>query len=139
METAEEGSTVMVRLHDGEDVFASLEAACAKHEVESGVIRWGIGMLRDFELGFFAPTGYQRKTFPDRHELVAFHGSIARRAEPKFHIHAAGAGPDLRLVGGHLFRATCCVMNEICLERFRELRLNRKHNPVTNLNELSLE
>ena len=129
----------MVRLQDGEDVFECLESACRKHGVESGVILWGIGMLRDFELGIYAPTGYARKRFEGRHELIAFHGSIAMGSDPKFHIHAAGAGPDLRVIGGHLFRATCCVMNEICLERFDRLHLRRKHNPVTNLNELSLE
>ena len=139
MQSAAEGSLVMVKLSDGEDVLASLEQACRDHGIESGAIHWGIGMLRDFEIGFFAPTGYEKKAFEDRHELLAFHGSIAMRSEPKFHVHVAVAGPDHSVVGGHLFRGKACMVNEICLEKFGEIRLSRRLNPKTALNELQVE
>lgn len=138
MQSAEEGRTVMVKLSDGEDVFAGLEAAAREHAIVSGAVLWGIGMLQDFEIGFFRPEGYEKKTFAGRHELVAFHGSIAMASEPKFHVHVAVAGPDHALVGGHLFRAKACVVNEICLERFDAIRLSRKPNPKTGLNELDV-
>ncbi len=139
MQTAAEGNLVMVKLSDGEDVFAGLEQACQKHGIESGAVHWGIGMLQDFEIGFFAPTGYEKKAFPDRHELIAFHGSIVMGSEPKFHLHAAVAGRDHGVVGGHLFRAKACVVNEICLEKFSTIRLSRRQNPKTTLNELQVE
>ncbi len=139
MQSAAEGNVLMLKLSDGEDVFAGLEQACRDHGIESGAIHWGIGMLQDFELGFFAPTGYERKTYRNRHELIAFHGSIATRSEPKFHIHVAVAGPDHAVLGGHLFRGTACIVNEICLERFDTIRMSRRLNPKTTLNELQLE
>lgn len=129
----------MVKLSDGEDVFRSLEEVARKHGIESGAIHWAIGMLQDFEIGFFAPAGYEKKVFAERHELLAFHGSIAMRAEPKFHIHVAAAGRDHTVIGGHLFRAKACMVNEICLERFATIALTRRLNPKTTLNELEIE
>ncbi len=139
VESAQEGSTIVMKLSDGEDVFGSLEQISRQRGIESGAIHWGIGMLQDFELGFFAPGGYEKKLYNDRHELLSFHGSIAMRAEPKFHIHAAMAQRDHGVVGGHLFRAKVCVMNEICIERFESIRLNRRLNVVSTLNELCFE
>src|SRR5512136_142660 len=88
-QSAEEGHRVLVKLSDGEDVFPALEAAARKHRIESGAVLWGIGMLQDFEIGFFGPEGYEKTSFSGRHELIAFHGSIAMKAEPRFHIHVA--------------------------------------------------
>ncbi len=139
MQSAAEGNIVMVKLSDGEDVFASLETVCRERGIESGAVHWGIGMLQDFEIGFFAPAGYEKAAYRDRHELVAFHGSIAMGAEPKFHIHVAVAGRDHAVVGGHLFRAKACVVNEICLERFGTIRLSRRPNPNTKLSELEID
>lgn len=139
MESREEGSTVLVKLSDGEDVLAGLQAAAERHRIDSGAVLWGIGMVQDFEIGFFAPTGYEKKTYADRHELLAVHGSIALRGEPKFHVHVAVAGRDHGVVGGHLFRGRCCVVNEIALQRFDAIRLNRRLNPKTTLNELVFE
>jgi hypothetical protein len=139
MESVEEGRIVFVKLADGEDVFAGLEAAARKHRVDSGAIHWAIGMLKDFEIGFFAPGGYERSTYPDRHELLGFHGSISMRAEPKFHIHVTVAGRDHAAVGGHLFRGKACVVNEICLERFDTIRFTRRLSEETGLRELTIE
>ncbi len=96
-------------------------------------------MLQDFEIGFFGPEGYEKKTFSGRHELIAFHGSIAMGAEPKFHLHVAVGQRDHSVVGGHLFRAKACVVNEVCIERLGTIRLSRKRNPKTTLNELDIE
>ncbi len=120
-------------------MFAQLEEAARRHHIDSGVIHWGIGMLQDFEIGFFAPAGYEKQTYPDRHELLAFHGSVAMRGEPRFHIHVALARRDHTVVGGHLFRATTCMVNEICLERFESIRFSRRLNERTTLRELDIE
>ncbi len=138
MQSAEEGNVVMVKLSDGEDVFASLEEVCRKHRVTSGAVLWGIGMLEDFEIGFFGAGGYERRTFQDRHELIAFHGSVAMAADPKFHLHVAVGQRDHTVLGGHLFRGKACMVNEICLERFQKIRLDRKRNPKTTLSELEV-
>jgi len=77
METKQEGNSVVVKLSDGEDLVPSLEAAAQKHRIESGSVVWGIGMLQDFEIGFFGPNGYEKTPFAERHELLALHGSGA--------------------------------------------------------------
>lgn len=139
VESRAEGATVLVKLSDGEDLFPGLEEAAHRHGIQSGAVLWGIGMLQDFELGFFAAQGYQRKSFSERHELIALQGSLATRADPKLHLHVALGRPDHSVVGGHLFRAKTCVVNEIALHRFDEIRLGRALNPATGLRELVLE
>src|SRR5438128_715995 len=76
-----EGNTVLLKLSDGEDLVSSVEAAATEHDVVSGSVLWGIGMVQDFEIGFFGPKGYEKAAFRDRHELLALHGSIAMRAD----------------------------------------------------------
>ena len=138
MESSQDDSLVMVKLADGEDLFPSLEAAARRHGIESGAVLWGIGMIQDFELGFFKGPQYERHAFRDRHELLALHGSISLQAEPRLHLHVAAGKPDYAVVGGHLFRAKACVVNEICLAKFEGLRLTRVLNPTTGLRELVL-
>src|SRR5438445_10523773 len=87
METQQEGNAVVVKLSDGDDLFPSLEAAARKHDIETGSVLWGIGMLQDFEIGFFGPKGYEKTVFADRHELLAPHGSSAMRPDPKLQLH----------------------------------------------------
>lgn len=139
MESAEEDAFVQVKLSDGEDLFPCLEEIARRHEIDSGSVLWGIGMVQDFEIGFFTPQGYQRSAFSDRHELLALHGSIAMRADPRLHLHIAAGRPDHAVVGGHLFRARACVVNEVLVARFDRIRVNRVFNPGTGLREMVLE
>ncbi len=139
METRQEGNTIVLKLSDGEDLFPSLEAAAQKHNVESGGVLWGIGMIQEFEIGFFGPNGYEKSAFADRHELLALHGSIAMRGDPKLHLHAAAGRRDHVVIGGHLFRAKTAVVNEIQVARFDTIHLNRRFNEKTGLRELVLE
>jgi hypothetical protein len=130
---------VVVKLSDGEDLFPGLEEAARLHGMDSGSVLWGIGMLRDFEIGFFSPAGYAKTSFEDRHELLALHGSMAMGGEPRLHLHVAVGRPDHSVVGGHLFRAKACVVNEILVTRFDRIRLGRAWNPATGLRELVFE
>jgi predicted DNA-binding protein with PD1-like motif len=139
METQQEGSAVVVKLSDGDDLFPSLEAAARKHQIESGSVLWGIGMLQDFELGYFGPKGYEKTVFAERHELLALHGSIAMQADPKLHLHTALARRDLGAIGGHLFRAKTAVVNEIQLARFDSIHFSRRFNEKTGMRELVLD
>jgi len=139
LETQQEGNSVVVKLSDGDDLFPSLEAAAQKHHIESGTVLWGIGMLQDAEIGFFGPKGYEKTVFAERHELLALHGSIAMRADPKLHLHVALGRRDHTAIGGHLFRAKTAVVNEIQLARFDAIRFNRRFNEKTGMRELVLD
>src|SRR5206468_1403941 len=138
METQQEGNTVVVKLSDGDDLFPSLEAAARKHQIDSGSVLWGIGMLQDFEIAYLGPKGYEKTVFADRHELLALHGSIAMRADPKLHLHATLGRRDHGAIGGHLFRAKVAVVNEIQLARFDSIHFDRRFNEKTSLRELVL-
>jgi len=139
METRQDGNTILLKLSDGEDLVPSLEAAARKHNVESGAVLWGIGMIQDFEIGFFGPKGYEKTTFAERHELLALHGSVAMRGDPKLHLHVAAGRRDLAVIGGHLFRAKTAVVNEIHVARFDSIHLNRRLSEKTGLREMIFE
>jgi len=139
METRQDGNTILLKLSDGEDLVPSVEVAARKHNVESGAVLWGIGMIQDFEVGFFGPKGYEKSAFRERHELLALHGSIAMRGDPKLHLHVAAGRPDHAVIGGHLFRAKTAVVNEIHIARFDAITLNRRLNEKTGLRELIFE
>ena len=134
-----EGNTVLLKLSDGEDLVSSVEAAATQHDVVSGSVLWGIGMVQDFEIGFFGPKGYEKSVFRDRHELLALHGSIAMRADPKLHLHIAVGRRDHAVLGGHLFHARAAVVNEIQLARFDTIPMTRVLNETTGMRELVLE
>ncbi len=144
MQVMEDDGTVVIRLHEGEDFFPTLREALERVDLRYGVILTGVGMLKDFEVGWFdhVTMGYRKKEFPTPHELVAMSGTIAEAegVEPAVmpHVHVAMAGPDLTLVGGHLWKATVTVLNEISIKRVGK-EMVRRHNPDTGLMELTLE
>ena len=139
MQSRKEGNSVIVKLSDGEDLLPGLETAARQHQVESGTVLWGIGMLQDFEIGFFGPKGYEKTAFPERHELLSLHGSIALRADPKLHLHVALGRRDHGVIGGHLFRAKTAIVNELQIQGFDTIRFDRRLNEKTGLRELALD
>ena len=74
MESAIDGNKVLVRLDDGEDLFESLTTALKSHSVVNGCILFGIGQLKDFELGYFDGRTYHRKMFQNHMNSLAFKG-----------------------------------------------------------------
>jgi len=139
MQSSADGDVVIAKLEDGDDLLRSLDALAAKHRIASGMVMWGIGMLRDFEIGYFNGKEYERATYAEPMELLALHGSYAAKADPRAHVHTAAAGRDHRVVGGHLFRATVAVLNEICVQRLRAAKLTRVLNPRSGLRELAID
>lgn len=120
MQTSEQDGILFVRLFPGEDVPACLSDACRKHAIVSGALVCGIGMLRGIELGYFDRSAgrYESHSFPEPMELVSMNGNIARDGDGiMVHAHAALAGRDGRMVGGHLSRATVEVTAEIVIVR----------------------
>ena len=139
MQSSADRGVVLAKLDDGDDLLASIEALAAKHRIGNGMVVWAIGMLRDFEVGYFNGREYERETYRNCMELLSLHGTIAAEADPKLHLHVAAAGTDHATVGGHLFRATVCVVNELCLWRLGQTKLDRVLNPRSGLKELVLE
>ncbi len=138
MKSGENKSLIVVKLEDGEDLFESLSTVIGKHGIESGIVLTGIGMLRNFVLGYFDGEVYHKKEFKDACELVSLQGSITTEKETVIHLHASLAEESNNVVGGHLFQAEVCMLNEIVLRRLNDLTLIRKENPVTGLKELDI-
>lgn len=139
MPSVRENSHVMIKLGDGEDLLPSLEDIAREHSIKWGVFLTGVGMLRDFEIGYWAGDGYLTAAHADPHEVLHYGGSIAEvDGRPAFHIHATLAARDHRVIGGHLLKGTVAVLNEMCILRFNDTPLTRKLNPGSGLMELEL-
>lgn len=105
MQSAQEKNIIVVKLEDGENLLPSLERIVEKYSIESGVFLGGVGMIREFEIGYWGGKEYLTEFHETPHELLHYGGSIACvEGKPMFHIHATLAGPDHRTIGGHVNR-----------------------------------
>jgi predicted DNA-binding protein with PD1-like motif len=138
MKSGEDKSLIVAKLEDGEDLFESLGTVVADHEIGSGLVLSGIGMLRNFVLGYYDGEEYQRKEFKDPCELVSLQGSISTKNGIVIHLHASLADESRNVIGGHLFEAEVNMLNEIVVRKLKDLTLSRKENPVTGLEELDI-
>lgn len=130
-----DGDELLLKLEKGEDVLSTLTEAIDSNDVVSGEILWGLGRIKDLQVGYFNGVEYDKKTFDQTYEIVSFHGSITEN-EPRFHIHVAGAGKDYTLVGGHLFGGIVDPLLEVSIKKFNNIKTERKDNPKTGLREL---
>jgi predicted DNA-binding protein with PD1-like motif len=125
-------------LDNGEDLFGTLANVIDKHKIDSGLILSGIGMLSDFEIGFYNGNEYIKERFTEPMELLSMHGSIAKAQESRIHIHVGLANSEHRVFGGHLFSAKVCMLNEIVLLKLDEITLKRELNVKSGLLELKV-
>ncbi len=126
---------IVLKLDDGEDLMDCLKKAINDHEIESAFITMGIGMLRDAEIGYFKGDVYSKKHLDTPHEMISLQGSISTMGETIIHLHCGLANEGHLIVGGHLFSAKACVLNEIFIKKV-DVKLGRKLNPKTGLKEL---
>ncbi|MFZ0831214.1 MAG: PPC domain-containing DNA-binding protein [Thermoplasmata archaeon] len=139
MQAVSEGNRWMLRLEQGQDLFATLSDIAREHNIRAAAVVSGIGMLKDVGIGYWNGSEYVRKDLAEPHELVGLHGSIAEADGPSIHLHAALAAPGHELVGGHLMRGTVWVLNEILLETFPGRVFGRPIDETLGLRKLDLE
>jgi uncharacterized protein len=140
MQSVQDGSRWMLRLDDGQDLFDTLRNHARAEHLRAGVILSGIGMLKRATIGYWNGSEYQPRELGEPHELIALHGSIAEsEGEPAIHLHAALAGADHRLVGGHLMQGTIGVLAEVYLETFPNRVFGRPLNESFGLRMLDLD
>jgi predicted DNA-binding protein with PD1-like motif len=116
MEISRKGAVLMLRLDQDEDILGSIQEA-VKNERYTLLVVTGLGMIHDFELGYFDKGKYLKKSFSEPHELLALQGSVASEGEPRIHIHATVANTKHEAFGGHLLRGKVWMSNEIGLLR----------------------
>ena len=140
MQTVHEGSRWIVRLDDGQDLFEALSSFAAREEIRAGTVVFGIGMFRAATFGYWDGKQYQPHELTVPHEVVSLHGTIARQdGVPSLHLHGAVAGPDHRIVGGHLLRATVGMLQEILVETFPNRSFGRPMVESYGLKMLDLD
>jgi len=109
----------MVTLDDGEDVIGTLTTLAEERHLRAAAVLFGIGMFQRATFGYWNGSEYRPGELTVPHEVVALHGTIAEAdGHPSIHLHGAAAGPDHRLVGGHLLRATVGILLELAIETF---------------------
>jgi predicted DNA-binding protein with PD1-like motif len=128
MEIVREGPFVMLRLENGEDILESVMRA-AKDERSTMAVTTGLGMIADFELGYFDRGTYIRKSFDEPHELLCLQGSVSSEGDNRVHIHATVADKEHRTFGGHLLRGKVWMSNEILLTELDGVRSKRALDP----------
>ena len=126
---------VVLKLDDGEDLIECLKKAILDFKIEAAFITMGIGMLKDAEIGYFTGKGYEKRLLKEPHEMISLQGSISTMGEVIIHLHVGLAKSSHQIVGGHLFSAKACVLNEILIKKVG-VKLGRKLNPGTGLKEL---
>lgn len=128
MEIARSGSFVTVRLDHGENVLESI-GKLVKDEKCTMMVTSGLGMMVDFQLGFFDRGSYLKNTYAQPHELLSLQGSISSEGENRIHVHAAVANMKHEAFGGHLLGGKVWMSNEISLLRFEGVRSERTMDP----------
>ena len=137
MQVEHETNIYVVKMENGEDLLAMLEKLARDEFIRSGLVIFGIGMIRDFELGFYDGKEYDFTPFDDPAELVALHGTIATvDKRPSIHLHAGVATDDLSMKGGHLNKATVNGVAEIGIIKLMDVELTRWKNDTTGFYEL---
>lgn len=140
MEYREDKGLIMLRLHQDEDLFESLESVCRACDVRTGVFVSGIGMLKGADLSFYVKYGeYATVHFSEALELVSLTGNVLKQEdEYKFHLHAVLAKATKEAVAGHLGAGKVNVTNEIVILK-SDIPAVRELDDATGLLALTFE
>jgi uncharacterized protein len=120
-----------------ESIHQCLKDFALREKIPSAFI-WGLGALKDAELGFYHlhKKDYDRKLFKEEAELISLTGNISwHNNEPIVHIHVALGDDKFQVYGGHLFDSKVAVTAEIFIQVFDE-KIERVFNPKIGLNLL---
>lgn len=133
-----EKNLIIAKIEKNEDLLESINSLIDDYGIYSGLIIFGIGMLKQLEIGYWNGKSYEKKLIEEAGELVSFHGTITSN-EPYLHVHVAVATRDHTVIGGHFFRGIADPLVELHILRLEDIALKRKLNEKTGLNELDLD
>jgi len=138
MQQSRSGQIHILRLDDGEDIIDSILRS-AKDSRATMLICTGLGMITDFELGYFDKGEYISKSYSEPHELLSIQGAISGYGEQRVHVHVAVADKEHKMLGGHLLRGKVWMSNEIGIIRLDGVRSTREIDPEKNVMMLKLQ
>jgi len=116
----------LVRLERGEEAVETLASFVARKKIPCGFLQ-GIGAVKNVELGYFDTKigKYRKRRIRGTVEVISLTGNISYLdKKPFIHAHVALAGPDQKLMGGHLFSGSVAITLEIYIKVVSR-RLNR--------------
>lgn len=137
MQIARKDNTIMIRLDHGEDILESISEAVREERSTIALVA-GLGMISDFEIGYFDNGSYVKQAFVEAHELLSMQGSVATEGEPRLHIHISVANRSHSAFGGHLLRGKVWMSNEIVALRIDGLASSRQMDSVKKVGVLQL-
>ena len=138
------GKIVVIRLNDGDPMYASIEAAAAKERITSAAV-WLVGGIKNAGVVVgpkkedVFPLEVMEKHFADGREIAAM-GTIFTNAkgEPKLHMHAAIGKGDEVVAGCPRKGADCWLVDEVIIMEINGLSARRVVEPKCGLELLSI-
>lgn len=126
-----------MRLDHGDDILDSIGQSVEAERSTMSIVA-GLGMISEFELGYFDEGKYIKAYFEEVHELLSVQGSVASEGNPRIHVHATVANRSHKAYGGHLLRGKAWMSNEIFMIRIDGLHSVREVDPEKRVGILRL-
>jgi predicted DNA-binding protein with PD1-like motif len=138
------GRIVVMRLHDGDPIYASIEGMAQKERITSAAV-WLVGGIKNggVVVGPKAqdvfPLEVMEERFSDAREIVGF-GTIFTnsKGEPKLHMHAAIGKGSKVIAGCPRKGADCWLVDEVVLLEIEGLSARRLAEAKCGLELLSI-
>ncbi len=109
------GDNLIIRLDPGDDILASLEAACQEHRITNAEIT-GLGSAESPTLAHYRrdTKKFTERRFDGIFEIVSLVGNVALiDGQSKAHCHVTVADAQMTVYGGHLVKGVCSATVEL--------------------------
>jgi predicted DNA-binding protein with PD1-like motif len=119
MKTAKAGDSLIVRLEAGDDILASLEAACHEHGIQNAEVT-GIGSVESPTLAHYRKDTkhFTERAFDGIYEIISLTGNVGLvDGKPVAHCHIAISDDQMQVWGGHLKAGACSATVELVVRR----------------------
>jgi predicted DNA-binding protein with PD1-like motif len=138
------GKIIVMRLKDGDPVYASIERAASAEHVACAAV-WIVGGVQNGgvvvgpKVKDIFPLQVLEERFSDAREIVGF-GTIFtnEQGEPKLHLHAAIGKGASAIAGCPRLGADCWLIDEVIMLEIAGLSASRKKDARSGLELLAL-
>jgi uncharacterized protein len=144
-EVGRTGRIVVLRLHDGDPIYASIEGVAQKERITSAAV-WMVGGIKNGGVVVGPkkedkfPLEVIEKRFADGREIAGV-GTLFTNAkgEPKLHMHAAIGKGDKVVAGCPRKGADCWLVDEVIIMEINGLLARRVKEAKCGLELLSIK
>jgi uncharacterized protein len=137
------GRVVVIRLHDGDPIYASIEGVAEKERIASAAV-WIVGGIKNATVVAgpknqdVFPLETVDRTFADAREIVGF-GTVFTNSsgKPRLHMHAAIGKGETVIAGCPRKGADCWLVDEVIMLEITGTAAQRIKNEKCGLELLS--